>query len=92
MQQNDLTCIQCRLDGTVPFGKKDSSYTRSLLNKHLKSNYHTRREQVRRAFNIDKDDKSQCKCPCCPADDEKIYLQTAFLAHVESEHETTMSF
>lgn len=88
----DLTCIQCRLDGTVPFQKQNSVYTHSQLNKHLKSNYHSRREQVRRAFIIDKDDKNQCKCPCCPDDDEKTYRQRAFLAHMESDHEATMNF
>jgi hypothetical protein len=92
MQRTDLTCIQCRLDGTVPFQVKDSVYTHSQLNRHLKSNYHSRRMQVTRAFRIDKNDKGECKCPCCPEDDERIYLQNAFLAHMDSEHAALMNF
>ena len=93
MQQTSLTCIQCRLDGTVPFKTQNLVYTHSQLNKHLKSNFHARREQVRRAFNIDKNYKGQCECPCCPAGDgRKMYLQKAFLAHMESEHGASMDF
>ena len=33
-----------------------SLYTRAKLNKHSESNFHTRHEQVKIAFDIDKDD------------------------------------
>ena len=71
--------------------KQRSLYTRAKLNKHSESNYHTRVEQVKRAFDIDKDEDGQCSCPCCPADDKNTYLLDAFFVHVESEHETAMN-
>jgi hypothetical protein len=74
----------------VSLDEQRSLYTRAKLNKHSESNFHTRREQVKRAFDIDKDD-GQCKCPCCPADDKKLYLQDAFLTHMESEHEVALN-
>ena len=70
--------------------KQRSVYTRAKLNKHKDSEFHTRREQVKRAFDIDKED-GQCKCPCCPVDDKTMYLQEALLVHMESEHEKAMN-
>lgn len=98
-QNSELYCIQCKLDGTVPSAKKENTYSYSQLNKHLKSDFHSRRQQITRAFNIDKDEKGRCPCPCCPDnddDDEEEEAQTynikSFFAHMQSDHGDMMDF
>lgn len=91
-QKSDLQCIQCKLDPSVSYQKKDTAYTHSELNKHLKSNFHTRREQVLRCFNIDKDENGQCRYPCCGDDSTVLYKEKAFISHMESDHRTVMEF
>lgn len=92
MQYSDLQCIQCKLDPSVSYQKKDLKYTHSELNQHLKSNFHTRREQVLRCFNIDKDDNGECRCPCCGDNSTEMYKAKAFISHMESDHRTVMKF
>jgi hypothetical protein len=97
-KDNDLTCVDCRVDPTVSFDKQNSLYTRAQLDEHLESEFHARREQLRRAFIIDEGDEGdesnngQCKCPCCPDQGEIVYSQESFLAHIESDHEDVMDF
>jgi hypothetical protein len=65
-QDNDLTCTDCRADPTTSLDKQKLLYTRVQLDEHLESGYHSRREQLSRAFIIDVGRDGQCKCPCCP--------------------------
>jgi hypothetical protein len=91
----NLTCVECLVDPTVSFDKQNSLYTRTQLDEHLESEFHARREQLRRAFIIDESDEGdndQCKCPCCPDQGEMVYSQESFLAHMESDHEDVMNF
>jgi hypothetical protein len=94
-QKSALYCIQCKLDGTVTYRKKGETYSSSELTKHLKSGFHSRRQQVTRIFNIDKNDKDRCECYCCPdAEDgskKKMYVLKDFLSHMDSEHEVMMN-
>jgi len=92
MQYSDLQCIQCKLDPSVSYQMKKTTYTHSQLNEHLKSNFHTRREQVLRYFNIKKDNNDQCRCPSCGDDSTKMYKEKAFISHMESDHRAVMEF
>lgn len=42
-QKSELYCIQCKLDGTVSYQKKQETYSSSKLTIYLKSNFHSRR-------------------------------------------------
>jgi hypothetical protein len=90
MQQSNLKCVQCRLDATVPLRQQAKTYTRSKLDEHLRSNFHDRREQVKRLFRLDKNDVGTFKCPCCSANHPKWWREEECLAHMESEHEVEM--
>jgi hypothetical protein len=91
-KDNNLTCIKCQVDPTVSFEKQESVYTPIQLDEHLASNFHARREQLRRAFVINEGEDGLCECPCCQQGDENGYLQEAFLSHMESDHEAVMNF
>lgn len=90
--KSDLHCAQCKLDPSVAYEKMETIYTHAELNQHLKSNFHTGREQVLRlrCFSIDKDDNGQCRCPCCGDDSDEMHKQEAFISHMESDHRTVM--
>jgi hypothetical protein len=76
----------------VSYQKKAAVYTHSKLNQHLKSNFHSRREQFLRAFNFDKDDKSKCRCSRCGDGSNEMHGPGAFIAHMEDYHREIMEF
>lgn len=90
-QTGNLTCLQCRLDDTVPYSKKTETYSRTKLDRHLKQDYHSRSAQLLRAFIIDYPDKKGA-CPLCKeeaaedSDDEEICTTTTFIQHVKEAH------
>jgi hypothetical protein len=84
-------CTLSKLDRSVSYQKKDTTYTHAELNKHLKSDFHSRREQALRLFNIDKNDEGKCRCPCC-GDDATEYDGKAFISHMEEYHKQVMEF
>jgi hypothetical protein len=92
VQQFNLKCVQCRLDATVPLQRQTMTYTRAELDKHLISNYHSRRAQIKRLFRRDKNDVGSLKCPCCSVDHPRWWREEECLAHMESEHEAEMKF
>jgi hypothetical protein len=91
-QKSDLQCIQCKLDPSVTYQKKVTTYTHSQLNEPLRSSFHTRREQVLRCFNIDKDDNGECCCPCCGDNSTERYKGESVISHMESDHCAVMEF
>lgn len=90
VQQFNLKCLHCRLDASVPPQQRAKVYTRSKLDKHLRSHFHDRREQIKRLFRLDKNDVGTFKCPCCSADHPKYWREEECLAHMEAEHKVAM--
>ncbi|KAM0697071.1 hypothetical protein Q7P36_003142 [Cladosporium allicinum] len=83
-------CLHCRLDASVPPQQQTKVYTRPKLDKHLRSHFHDRREQIKRLFRLDKNDVGTFKCPCCSADHPKYWREEECLAHMEAEHKVAM--
>lgn len=82
VRNTNLTCLQCKLDGTVPYVAKDKVYNLNELDIHLKSGYHSRASQLLRAFLIDYPDK---KGTCALCDKKVTY--TDFVDHLGEEHD-----
>lgn len=78
---SDLICIFCGLDDTVPQGSKDQLWTLAKLDRHLKSGFHTRKQEIiRAATNTAVDGK--LNCPLC----NKSMQKRNFYKHVETDH------
>lgn len=53
----------------------------------MKSDFHSRNQQVGRAFDIDRDGKDACQCPICPSNHAKSFNDKwRFLTHMNEEH------
>jgi hypothetical protein len=86
----NLRCVRCRLDATVPLQQQVVGYTRHALDRHLETDFHSRREQIKRLLCLDKNDVSRFKCPFCSADNPATYREAEGLAHMDSVHEEEM--
>ena len=84
-----LACMQCYYDDTIPYAKKEQKYTLSSLDKHLKGDYHSRKAQLLRAYEIDKDGSGNVDCPLCP--DVKLNRRK-FMPHFEEFHDDQLAF
>ena len=80
MQLSGLSCILCKLDGTVSVEVKDKEYKMNELNKHMKTKFHTREAQLLRGLAID---GGSVKCPIC---EDKVLKATIIVKHVSEEH------
>lgn len=79
-KNSGLTCLQCLLDDSISDNAR--KYTLSDLDRHMKSDIHTRKNQLLRAFTIDKDADGKAPCPLC----QKEFKRANFWKHVEKEH------
>lgn len=89
VETSGLACMQCHYDDTVPNGKKAQRYTLADLDKHLKNDYHSRKSQLLRAFEIDKNESGKVKCPVC---NEIELNKRNFATHLEEVHDEQMVF
>ena len=81
-QNCDLTCPLCAIDPTVGQDKKAKKYTLLKHDSHIKSDFHSRESELRRAFNIDVDDRAAVNFPLCA---RRLNFQR-FLKHVREKH------
>ncbi|KAK6431995.1 hypothetical protein LTR95_011842 [Oleoguttula sp. CCFEE 5521] len=81
---SNLKCILCALDPSTPPAAKDKLYTRTKLDRHLRSLYHTRKAEIERAVKTSADENKLLACPLC---DEEDIKSNAFFKHLKEVHE-----
>ena len=75
----------CQLDMTASDAHMKKVYTLSKLDRHLKSSCHSRKEQLIRAFQQEKQDYGDVRCELCPAR-PAISNVKAWLKHLQENH------
>jgi hypothetical protein len=85
-QNSGLTCVMCELDDTVGEDRKSKTWTLQKLDAHLKSDYHSRIEQLVRAFYLDKGDAAEAPCPLCGVNAKLTKGHKKFREHVQEKH------
>ncbi|KAF2271518.1 uncharacterized protein EI97DRAFT_487294 [Westerdykella ornata] len=80
-----LRCPRCQADPTTSDAEKTRVYALARLNIHLKTDFHSREQQLRRAWRIDQaaSNSQRTPCPCCG-----IFFngRTAFFKHLHEAH------
>ncbi|RAR16573.1 hypothetical protein DDE83_000140 [Stemphylium lycopersici] len=83
LRRSKIKCLRCRLYPTMPQEAKDKEWILVKYNTHLKSEVHSRKSQLRRAFMIMQQENGKASCPLC----SKSYNRaSSFLEHVEQLH------
>jgi hypothetical protein len=88
LPDSNLVCIQCQLDDTFSPAEKARRYTKYQLDRHLssmKSNPHSREEQIKRAINntLKAADDDTLDCPLCDVTGLK---KSNALTHLKKQH------
>ena len=80
--RSNMICLSCCLDPTCTTKEKERKFSKSDLDRHIKSNFHDRDAQIQRA--IKHEGRDQVSCPLCFENLQKVeFLQHLHEVHVE---------
>ncbi|EUC50907.1 hypothetical protein COCMIDRAFT_21622 [Bipolaris oryzae ATCC 44560] len=86
VKKSGLKYYLCRLGPTMTQAQKDKKWILAKYNTHLKSETHTRKEQLRRAFKIMQKESGDNKAACPLCDNREYTRADTFIGHVETAH------